>query len=94
MKQFLLIGSLFVTAGLNAQNYQWAKSFSNSNGFPTSILTDATGNVYTAGHFSAVTDFDPGTGVTNLTPLGSSDCFISNWMLPEISSGQFRLEER
>ncbi len=39
------------------------------------IAVDAAGNVYTTGSFSSPTDFDPGAGVTLLTP-NSSDIFV------------------
>jgi len=41
-----------------------------------SITTDAGGNVYTTGCFIDTVDFDPGTGITNLTSPGNSDVFI------------------
>jgi gliding motility-associated-like protein len=60
-------------------NLVWARSMGlNSNAqLGKSINTDASGNVYTTGVFSGVTDFDPGPGVYNLTPVGGSDIFIS-----------------
>jgi len=41
-----------------------------------SIAIDASGNVITVGFFSGTIDFNPGTGVTNLTSAGSSDMFM------------------
>ena len=62
------------------QNFQWAKgmggpgfAFNSANG----ISVDASGNVYTAGSFENTTDFDPGVGVFNITPLNGSDIFVS-----------------
>ena len=61
-----------------AGNFVWAKQFSGaaiSQGI--SITVDA-GNVYTTGRFSGgTTDFDPGGGVFNLTPVGVYDIFVS-----------------
>ena len=42
-----------------------------------STAVDASGNVYTAGYFQGIVDFDPGAGVTNLTSAGGYDVFIS-----------------
>ncbi len=46
-----------------------------------SIGLDAAGNIYTAGFLGGMTatDFDPGPGVTNLTPAGSIDGFVSKF---------------
>ncbi|MGH1337157.1 MAG: SBBP repeat-containing protein [Aureispira sp.] len=40
------------------------------------IVVDANGNIYTAGSFQDVVDFDPGAGIVNLTSLGNNDIFI------------------
>lgn len=58
-------------------NFIWAKQMGgiyNDQGL--SIATDADGSVYTTGYFDETADFDPGTGVQNLTSLGYSDIFI------------------
>jgi hypothetical protein len=58
-------------------NFLWARSFGGTaadNG--NAIHADALGNVYTTGFFQATADFDPGTGVSNLTSVGSTDVFI------------------
>ncbi|HIK12836.1 MAG TPA: SBBP repeat-containing protein [Oscillatoriaceae cyanobacterium M33_DOE_052] len=66
---------------LNADGtFAWAKSFSiNSNNYEAvhSIAVDDSGNVYTTGDFQGTTDFDPGPGTFNLTPVGDNDAFIS-----------------
>ena len=54
-------------------NYIWSKSFA---GRPEYITVDASNNVYTTGYFLNTVDFDPGTGVYNLTSNGGSDVFI------------------
>ncbi|MEN8956604.1 MAG: SBBP repeat-containing protein, partial [Flavobacteriales bacterium] len=63
---------------LNASgNLVWAKSFGGtSSDYGTSISVDGSGNAYTTGSFSGTVDFDPGSGVSNLTSNGSSDIFI------------------
>ncbi|MCF8294807.1 MAG: choice-of-anchor D domain-containing protein [Bacteroidales bacterium] len=59
-------------------NFIWAKNmggFSSDEGI--SIAIDASGNVYTTGHFNGIVDFDPGSGSYNLSSYGSEDIFIS-----------------
>ncbi len=42
------------------------------------VTTDSAGNVYTTGFFSGTVDFDPGSGVTNLTsPSGNTGMFVT-----------------
>jgi gliding motility-associated-like protein len=72
---------------LNASgNFIWAKKIGEIgpadfvNDYPpqySSIALDAAGNVYTTGPFSRPVDFDPGTGVYNLVPLGAQDVFVT-----------------
>ncbi len=58
----------------------WAKRFGSINNQGEqgqAILTDASGNVYTAGFYQGTTDFDPGPGVYNLTvTAGNTAIFI------------------
>jgi hypothetical protein len=61
-------------------NFVWAKSLSaslSSWGYALSI--DNSGNVYTTGYFSGTLDFDPGSGVYNLsTPVSTfGDAYTS-----------------
>ena len=56
----------------------WAKSFGGSSiDLGYSIAVDSGGNVYTTGYFYDIVDFDPGTGITNLTSAGYEDVFVS-----------------
>lgn len=58
----------------------WAKSIGGTNyDNGLGIAVDGTGNVYISGYFSGVVDFDPGTGITNLTSAGSYDAFFAKY---------------
>ena len=60
-----------------AGNFLWAKSFGGiSTDEGRSITIDASGNVYTTGHFQGAVDFDPGAGTNNLTSAGNVDVFV------------------
>lgn len=50
-------------------NFLWAKEFSTYN--PGNIIIDRAGNIIISGTFSSICDFDPGSGVFNLTPTGN-----------------------
>lgn len=70
---------VFINLGIYAQvNFNWAKSIGGGNqDEATSIAIDSLGNVYTAGIFSALADFDPGVGTYTLGSYGGYDAFIS-----------------
>jgi hypothetical protein len=60
-------------------NFIWARQFTTgafdfSNIFCLSL--DASGNIYTTGSFKGKTDFNPGTGVFNMTSNGYTDGFV------------------
>lgn len=79
-KFLLLINLLWITQGLLAQDAQfvWAKSFGAANyDLGQSVVTDVAGNVFTFGYFMGTVDFDPGSGLANLTSSGYQDVFIS-----------------
>nr|MBA3682932.1 SBBP repeat-containing protein [Bacteroidota bacterium] len=59
--------------------FQWAKSMGGSIGdeTPSAITTDASGNVYTIGVFTSLSDFDPGPSTYTLNATAPSDIFIS-----------------
>jgi len=58
-------------------SFVWVKSFGGT-GYDRSesITTDASGNIYITGGFTYIADFDPGTGVFNLTSNWSFNIFI------------------
>jgi len=59
-------------------NFVWAKQFGGTeNDFGQDIAIDASGNIYTTGHFMGSADFDPGAASYNLTSVGYYDIFVS-----------------
>lgn len=63
-----------------AGNFKFAKAFEgNHHSEGRYIRTDSKGNIYTSGYFGGVTDFDPGSGVHNLTTdaIFSTQDFLS-----------------
>jgi len=68
---------IFISKLDAAGNFLWAKSMGGTiDDRGTSIVVDASGNVYTSGYFQGIADFDPGAGTSNLTSTGSWDIFI------------------
>ncbi len=59
-------------------NFLWAKNwYGGVSDEDHSIVADASGNVYTTGHFYGKTDFNPGKEKFYLTSNGKTDIFIS-----------------
>ncbi len=58
-------------------NFVWAKSYNEAGGSGKSMCTDASNNLYITGYFSSTTDFNPNSGIFNITPIGFYDAFIS-----------------
>lgn len=80
----ILISSLFELKSQQGPALMWANQFGGSMGEQvTSVVTDASGNVYTTGGFSGIVDFDPGVGVYTLAAISSNtnaanyDIFLS-----------------
>ena len=71
------LDDIFISKLDSAGNFVWAKNFGGTAGdYGTSIATDVAGNVYTTGNFYNTVDFDPGSGINNLTSAGQNDVFI------------------
>lgn len=75
----LLLFSAMSTSSYS-QMFQWARQW-GSPGWDqaTALALDENGNVYSAGIFPGTADFDPGPGISNLTPMGNQDIFISKF---------------
>ena len=79
MRTLILFFLFITTLSGNAQNptFEWVTQMGGTGeDFGLSITTDVSGNVYTTGHFENIVDFDPGTGVYNLTSNGAWDIFV------------------
>lgn len=69
---------IFISKLDNSGNFKWAKSMGGADwDEANSITVDASGNVYSTGFFVGTSDFDPGSGIFNLTASGIADIFIS-----------------
>jgi len=70
---------IFVSKLDPAGNFVWARKMGGSghDEIGLDIKIDLIGNVYTAGRFLTVADFDPGPSTFNLTSGGGDDVFIS-----------------
>jgi hypothetical protein len=69
---------VFVSKLNPSGNLLLAKSFGGSanSDLGASIAVDSNGYIYTTGYFAGRVDFDPGTGITNLTAVGGFDSFV------------------
>jgi len=70
----------YITKFNTTGDFIWAKSFNspNANCEINSLDVDTTGNVYSTGWFVNTLDFDPGSGISNLsTSFNRGDAFIS-----------------
>jgi hypothetical protein len=61
-------------------NFEWAKQIgSGAADGGTSIIVDTSENTYVTGYFQNTADFDPSSGVLNLTSNGLADIFIQKF---------------
>ncbi|MCH7535912.1 MAG: T9SS type A sorting domain-containing protein [Bacteroidetes bacterium] len=60
-----------------AGNLIWAKSVGGTSAdHGNGIATDSDNNIYVTGHYQGTVDFDPGSGISELTSNGNRDVFI------------------
>lgn len=74
---FVLTSNSFF--GQDAPFFQWTKQIGAAvpgSASGEAVYVDVLGNLYTAGFFGSVTDFDPGPGVFTLSPVGQEDAFV------------------
>lgn len=68
----------FISKLDNNGNFVWAMMMGGTGGSDIySMHVNAANEIFTTGFFGATGDFDPGTGVANLTAGGGSDVFIT-----------------
>lgn len=81
MKTALISTLLFLFTGASyAQHTQWARNFSgNKNQKGLLMTTEVSGNLYLIGNFEGTVDFDPGSGINELTSAGLADIFIQKF---------------
>jgi len=71
-------GDIFVSKLDSNGNFIWAKGMGGtSDDLGIGIALDSSNNVYTVGAFQDTADFDPDTGIFNLTSAGLDDVFVS-----------------
>jgi hypothetical protein len=71
-------GDIFICKMDAAGNFIWVKQLGGTGGdYVNSLALDNAGNVFTTGAFGAIADFDPGAAVFEMTPVSSSEIFIS-----------------
>lgn len=68
---------VFVTKLDAAGNLLWVKQIGGTGREGSrSLALDPSGNVVVTGTFNGTADFDPGAGITSLSPVGSWDIFV------------------
>lgn len=67
-------GSQFVSRFDSAGHFIWGKAY--GGGIPTSVLFDASDNVYLSGYFSGTQDFDTGPGSYTVSSNGGVDSYV------------------
>lgn len=71
----------FLTKFDASGNYVWAYEFGDSfQDYGATVALDASSNIYSFGHFRNTTDFDPGSGIYNLTSLFVYDVYLLKWI--------------
>lgn len=71
---------IFVTKLDNLGNFLWVKKLQGGwgVGLEGAVATDTAHNIYITGAFTGTSDFDPGTGVYNLT-AAALDIYVAKW---------------
>lgn len=72
--------NIFISKFSGSGNFIWAKSMGGTDqsaGLSIAIDPARGGDIYTTGFFSGTVDFNPGTGILNISSIGNRDQFIS-----------------
>ncbi|HET6991336.1 MAG TPA: SBBP repeat-containing protein, partial [Bacteroidia bacterium] len=78
---------LFISKLDSAGNFVWAGQIGgSSNDIGASLILDSADNIYVAGYFLGICDFDPAPGIFNLTSAGDYDFFTVK-MSQEVFTG-------
>lgn len=70
------IDDAFIAAYSTNGNYGWAAKFGGTGTDYITGLTEKDGFIYATGYFQGTVDFNPGTGIYNLTATGPDATFI------------------
>jgi len=71
------IWDIFISKLDSDGNFVWATGIGGSYSESAYDITlDESGNIYTTGFFTYTCDFDPGSGIFNLTAVGNEDGFV------------------
>lgn len=71
------IDDIFIQKLDSNGNFLWATSVGSTGDDQTySLAVDPFGNVLITGYYQGTVDFDPGSGITNLTSAGANDIYI------------------
>jgi hypothetical protein len=74
---FFIITILSFSSNAQSPPFEWAVGMGDANyQYGYALANDNSNNVYVAGYYQGTVDFDPGTGVSNLTSAGGYDVFI------------------
>jgi hypothetical protein len=77
----------FIAKYDSAGKYVWAISVGGiGSEVGSSLVTDASGNIYVTGLFSTTADFDPSVNTANKTAIGNTDIYIASYT----ASGNYR----
>ncbi len=68
---------IYILKTNSAGELLWVKSMGGtSTDYGLSVTVDGSGNIYSTGYFQNTVDFDPGSGVHNLTSDGGTDIYV------------------
>ncbi|MCX6645439.1 MAG: hypothetical protein NTY09_03650 [bacterium] len=74
------LNDVFLSKFDSSGNYQWARTWGGmEDDYGTSVVADSLGNLYVAGYFKDVVDFDACSGLDIHTSLGDSDIFLCKY---------------